>query len=59
MSDHDARTVEQVREVMDWHLSEGPKVWDWAYPETRDVSITTRAMNRIDRILASAEAPHE
>jgi len=59
MSDDYARMVEQVREVMDWHLSEGPKVWNWAYPESRAVSITTRAMNKIDRILASNGAPHE
>jgi len=55
MSDADARTVEQVREVMAWNLSEGPKVWDWAHPESRQVSIATRAMNRIDRILAVEE----
>lgn len=40
-----------VRQVLDWHEREAVRVNDWANPEGRLTSITTRAFNKIDALV--------
>lgn len=43
-----------VRRVLDWHEREALRANDWANPESRLASITTRAFNKIDTLVRSS-----